>query len=87
MSISSTGGQFEVIICVRERVFLGTSREGSYSGTSISSSMVIERKSRIGGDKSASYVVPDDATTDIDVFWTRFKTLDLVACPIFRVVC
>ena len=39
--------------------------EDNDNGSSISSSMVIERKSRSRGDKSASYVVLDDATADI----------------------
>jgi dihydroxyacetone kinase len=47
-----------------EGVLIGTPNKDSYSGTSISSSMVAERKSRIG-DESASYVVPDDVTVDI----------------------
>jgi hypothetical protein len=46
-------------------VLLGTPNADSYSGTSISSSMVTERKSSIGGNEYASYVVPDDATVDI----------------------
>jgi hypothetical protein len=46
-------------------VLLGTPNKDSYSGTSISSLMVTERKSSIGGNESASYVVPDDATVDI----------------------
>ena len=43
----------------------GTSNEDSYSASSISSSMVTERKSSSRGNDSASYVVPDDATVDI----------------------
>ena len=39
--------------------------EDSDSGSSISSSVVAERKSSFEGDKSASYVIPDDATADI----------------------
>ena len=34
-------------------------------GSSISSSVVADRKSSFEGDKSASYVTPDDATADI----------------------
>jgi hypothetical protein len=48
-----------------EGVLLGASNEDSYSGSSISSLMVVERKSRFRDDESASYVVPDDATADI----------------------
>ena len=39
--------------------------EDNDSGSSISSSMVTERKIRSRGDESAPYVVPDDATADI----------------------
>jgi hypothetical protein len=48
-----------------EGVLLGASNEDSYSGSSISSLMVVERKSRFRDDESASYVVPDDVTADI----------------------
>ena len=41
------------------------SQEGHFSGSSTLSSMVVEKKSRIGGNESASYVVPNDATADI----------------------
>jgi hypothetical protein len=37
--------------------------EDSNSRSSISLSMVSERKSRSRGDESASYVIPDNATT------------------------
>jgi hypothetical protein len=46
-------------------VLLGTPNEDKYSGTSISTVDGLERKSRIGGDESALYVVPDNATADI----------------------
>jgi len=46
-------------------VLLGTSNRDSYFGSSISSSMVAKRESRLEGDVSASYVVPVDATADI----------------------
>ena len=53
-------------------MLLGTPNKDSYSGTSISSSMVTERKldiqhdeSRVGGDESVAYVVPDDASINI----------------------
>jgi hypothetical protein len=38
-------------------------RTTAYSGSSISSSLVVEKK--LGDDVSASYVVPIDATTNI----------------------
>ena len=43
----------------------GAPNKDSYSGSSISSSMVAERKSRFRDDESASYIVPDDETIDI----------------------
>jgi len=46
-------------------MLLSTPNEGSYSGTSFSSSMVAGKKSRIRVDESASYVVSDNATVDI----------------------
>jgi hypothetical protein len=46
-------------------VLLGAPYEDSDTGSSISSSMVAERKSRSQGDESASYVIPIDATADI----------------------
>jgi hypothetical protein len=46
-------------------MLLSTPNEGSYSKLSISLLMVVERKSRIEGDKSAIYDVPDDATVDV----------------------
>ena len=46
-------------------MLLGAPNKDSYSGSSISSLMVAERKSRFRDDESASYIVPDDATTDI----------------------
>ena len=39
--------------------------EDSYSESSISSSMVVERKPRFQGDESASYVVLNDVIADI----------------------
>ena len=52
-------------LSARGEVLLGTPNEDNYSGLSISSFMITERKSRFGDDKSASYVVSDDATTNI----------------------
>ena len=52
-------------LSTRGGVLLGTPSEDSDSGSSISPSVVTERKSRFDGDKSASYVIPDDATADI----------------------
>jgi hypothetical protein len=46
-------------------VLLGAPYEDSDSESSISSSMVVERKSRSRGDESASYVELDDTTADI----------------------
>jgi hypothetical protein len=46
-------------------VLLGAPNEDSYSGSSISSSLAAERKSRLESDEFASYAIPDDATTDI----------------------
>jgi hypothetical protein len=65
--ISSTGGQVVDIITLsaRERVLLAASNEDSYSGSSISSSVVTERNSSFEGDEYASYAVPDDAIVDI----------------------
>jgi hypothetical protein len=44
---------------------LGAPNVDSYFGSSISSSLVAERISRLEGDESASYVAADDATADI----------------------
>jgi len=52
-------------LSAREGVLQGTSNGDSYFRSSISSSMVAKRESRLEGDVSASYVVPDDATADI----------------------
>ena len=46
-------------------MLLGAPNEDSYSGASISSSLVVERKSRSEGDEFAFYAAPDDATADI----------------------
>jgi hypothetical protein len=46
-------------------VLLGAPNEDNYFGSSISSSMIAESKSRFGCDEFASYVVPDDATLNI----------------------
>jgi hypothetical protein len=46
-------------------VLLGGPNEHSYSRSSISLSMVTERKSRFGGNVSAFYVVLDDAIADM----------------------
>jgi hypothetical protein len=45
-------------------VLLCAPNEDIYSGSSISSSMVMKR-SIFGDDESASYVIPDDTTADI----------------------
>jgi hypothetical protein len=50
-------------LCAREGVHLGTPSKDS--GTSISLLIVTERKSRIGGDESASYFILDNAIVDI----------------------
>ena len=71
-------------------MLLSTPNEGSYSKSSISLLMVVERKSRIEGDKSAFYDVP---TMQLSTFFDRFirfiwissKMLDLAAHPIFGV--
>jgi hypothetical protein len=63
-STSSVGNQFVPFIYKRRDAF-GSPYEDSNSRSSISSSMVVERKSRSRGNESASYVVPDDAITYI----------------------
>jgi hypothetical protein len=58
------GSSQSVAFICKER---GASRSPDENGDSrslISSSMVMERKSRFRGDESASYVVPNDVTTD-----------------------
>ena len=62
--ILSAGGQFVAFIC-RGRGAFGSPYEDNDFGSLISSSMVVERKSRSRGDDSSSYVVPNDATVDI----------------------
>ena len=52
-------------LSARGGVILGAPYENNDSGSSISSSVVAKRKSSFEGDKSASYVIPDDATADI----------------------
>ena len=52
-------------LSARGGVLLGASYEDNDSGSTISSLVVAERKSSFEGDKSASYVIPDDATADI----------------------
>jgi hypothetical protein len=52
-------------LSARGGVLLGATDEDNNSGSSISSSMVVERNSRSRGDESAAYVVLDDATSDI----------------------
>jgi hypothetical protein len=52
-------------LSARRGVLLGAPNEDSDFESSISSSMAMERKTRSQGDKSASYVVLDDATIDI----------------------
>ena len=49
----------------------------------------IHEESRVGGDESANYVVLDNTTSDVlssflDVFWTNYGMLNLMACPIFQ---
>jgi len=46
-------------------MLLGTPNEDISFGSSTLSSMVIERKSRIGGNEFAYYVIPNDATVNI----------------------
>lgn len=46
-------------------MLLGSPNKNIYFGSPISSLMVMERKSRIEGDKYAVYVVPNDASADI----------------------
>ena len=53
------------LVSATEGVLQGASNGDSYFGSSISSSMVAKRESRLEGDVSASYIVPDDATVDI----------------------
>ena len=69
-------------------MLVGTPNEDSYFGSSISSSLVTERKSRFEGDESASYADPNDANCrysffDLDAFWTSSEALDLAACSMF----
>jgi len=52
-------------LSVRGGGLLGAPYEDNDFGSSISSSVVVERKSSFEGDKCASYVIPDDATADI----------------------
>ena len=52
-------------LSARGGVLLGAPYEDNDSGSTISSSVVAERRSSFEGDKSASYVIPDDATADI----------------------
>jgi len=62
----------------RGGVLLGTPNKDSYSISSISSSMVAKRKSRIEGDISVSYDVPDNMM-EMPIFFHRFRcVLDLV---------
>ena len=63
-SISSVGGQFVAFICNESGASVSPYKDND-SGSSISSSMVAERKSRSRGDEYASCIVPEDATTDI----------------------
>jgi hypothetical protein len=52
-------------LSARDGMLLGTPNKDIFFGSLTLSSMVVERKSRIGGNESASYVVPNDATSDI----------------------
>ena len=63
-SISIAGGQLWPL-SARGGVLLGAPYEDDDSGSTISSSVVAERRSSFEGDKSTSYVIPDDATADI----------------------
>jgi hypothetical protein len=58
-----SGGHYP-IIC-KGKGASGTSNEDSYSRSSISLSVVIERNSSFEGDEYASYAAPDDAIADI----------------------
>ena len=57
------------VIC--KGMLLGTPREDNNFGSSISSSMIVGRKSdihdklRVGDDESGAYVVSDNATTNV----------------------
>jgi hypothetical protein len=53
-------------LSAREAVLLGAPYQDNDSG---SSSVAAKRKSSFEGDKSASYVIPDDATADIPKRW------------------
>jgi hypothetical protein len=46
-------------------VLLDAPNEDKYSGSSISSPLVAEKKSMFEGDESASYATPDDAAANI----------------------
>jgi len=59
------GDYHDEIVVTRGGVLLGAPYEDNDSGSTISSSVAAERKSSYEGDKSASYVIPDDATADI----------------------
>jgi len=50
-------------------MLIGTPNEDNYSGSLTSLSMVSERKSRIKGGKCASYVVLDDATANVHLYY------------------
>ena len=52
-------------LSARGGVLLGAPYEDNDSGSTISPSVVAERKPSFEGDKSASYVISDDATADI----------------------
>ena len=62
--ISSAHDQFVAFNC-KGRMLLGASYRSNNSGSSISSSMIVETNSRYQSDESVSYVVPDGATADI----------------------
>ena len=68
-------------------MLLGAHYEDNDSGSSISSSMVVERISRFRGNESAAYVVSDHGTryffSNLDGFWTGFEALDLVTYTMF----
>lgn len=66
-------------------MLVSTPNEDSYSWSSISSPMVTESRSRIGGDESAAYVVSDD--TSVDVLSSIQICFGLVSEPLNLGVC
>jgi hypothetical protein len=64
-SLSSAGGQIVAIISKGRGASRRPQWEDNYSGSSISSSLVAERNSRLKGGEFASYATPNDANIDI----------------------